>query len=169
MRTFIETSIAVPAISPSPIAAWPSPRNSRAPGTFTGRYSVLPALASSVHVAAEFRRDDGTPHLPGRGRDPHAAQERMQRNLHREVRIVSAEGRHVGRLVNRVEPFFLGNPGSQHGSVVAAVQCAEARPCVAVAYFALDIERLKLYYHYQCVPGLGSLHVERPGQRIGTI
>src|SRR6266699_3086124 len=39
-------SIAVPATSPSPCAACPSPRLSSAPGTATGRYSVEPVTSS---------------------------------------------------------------------------------------------------------------------------
>ena len=39
-------SIAVPPTSPSPCAACPSPRYSSAPSTFTGRYSVEPAVRS---------------------------------------------------------------------------------------------------------------------------
>jgi hypothetical protein len=39
-------SMAVPATSPSPWAAWPSPMLSSAPGTATGRYRTEPPTSS---------------------------------------------------------------------------------------------------------------------------
>ena len=56
----IAHSMAVPATSPSPCAACPSPRHSSAPGTVTGRYRIDPAtssLQSMLPPAIGPRRD----------------------------------------------------------------------------------------------------------------
>ena len=77
------TSIAVPAISPSPIAAWPSPKYSSAAGNVDGQIQrVADGRFGRVHVAAEFGGNDGAAGFAVGGSDADAAEKRVQRNFH---------------------------------------------------------------------------------------
>ena len=59
----------MPATSPSPGAACPSPIDRSAPGALTGRYNVKPGRTSGASMSRQFGGDDGAPRFTAGGRD----------------------------------------------------------------------------------------------------
>ena len=156
--------MAVPAISPSPIAAWPSPRYSSAPAHVDGEVGgVAGARLRRVHVAAVLRRRDRAARLQA-GRDAEAPEKRVQRDLRRERRVERGERRLVLRAIDRIEPDLLRHRRVEHRRVVRRVERAESRrerPDALVAVHG-QVEDL----HHERVARLRPLDVERSGQRV---
>ena len=95
-------SIAVPATSPSPWAAWPSPHENSAPSTSIGRYSVEPLdeLAAVEVPAADARRDrrvaspgaaGAMPMTPRNGRSGTVVAELVATGHRRRVELVRVD------------------------------------------------------------------------------
>ena len=101
---------------------------------------------------------------PPAGRNPNAPEKRMQRNLHRELRIQRLERRRVVRVVDGIEPDLLGQRRMQHRRVVGLIQRSKARRKCSDALIAVHFKIENLYR--QSVARLRALNIKRPGKRI---
>src|SRR5205823_3346955 len=80
--TSIEVSSPVPATSPSPWRACPSPTNNSAPGLIDRQHQLYAGVhAGVIHVAAVRPGDGREDCFLARGRYCHAAEHRLERQL----------------------------------------------------------------------------------------
>src|SRR5262249_994611 len=127
--------------------------------------SVAFADFGCVHVAAEFGWDNRAARFAIRGSDTDAAQERMEREAHLEIRIERLKGRDIFLDVDRVKPDLLRQwLGFEHGCVMGGVSGAETRAEGSDALFGVNLQ--VQHTDDERIAWFRSVDVERAGQGI---